>query len=201
MSRGFSAKRALILSAVLCLAIASPLHAERTASNDRRSYTQVIFNLEDEGYQVVELTSTLLGRVRIVARNKVHLREVVVSRATGEIKSDIILKIFTTTQGDPKVSAKTAAAPTGTGSTGSSGSSGGASGGGTSFSGGVSASVGGSGGVSASVGSGGVSASVGGSGGVSAGVGSGGVSAGVGGVSAGVGRGGISAGLGGLLGN
>ncbi len=157
-------KRAIFLSAILFLSIAAPISAQQTASNDRRSYTQVIFNLEDEGYQVTELTTTLLGRVRIIARNSVHLREVVVSRATGEIKSDVILKIFALNSGDAKATTTKSISSTATG--------------GTSFSGG---------GVAASVGSNGVSASIGGNGGVSASVGGGGISAGVGGVSAGLG--------------
>ncbi|SIN90990.1 hypothetical protein [Vannielia litorea] len=142
----------------------------------RQSYTDVIANLENDGYRVVKMTSTMLGRVKIIAQNRVHLREIVVSRSTGEIKHDVILKVFNTNLGDG------AAATTKKSRTGVSVEAGGGGSTGGTTGGGVSASVGGSGGVNASVGSGGVSASVGGSGGVNASAGKGGVSASVGGI-------------------
>ena len=60
----------------------------------QQTYVDVIANLEAAGYTVVETKRTLLGRIRIRARNAVHLREVVVSRATGEVKRDEIVEIF-----------------------------------------------------------------------------------------------------------
>ncbi|MBY6152688.1 hypothetical protein KUV47_05635 [Vannielia litorea] len=145
----------------------------------RQSYTDVIANLEGDGYRVVKMTSTMLGRVKIIAQNKVHLREIVVSRSTGEIKHDVILKVFRKRAED--VTAKRSR-KSGRGTVDV--DTGGGSGGG----GGASVGVGGNDGVSASVGGGGVSASVGGSGGVSASVGGGGVSASVGGVGVSIGN-------------
>ncbi len=63
-------------------------------------YTDVLVMLERTGYHVVKMDSTLLGRVRILARNREHLREVIVSRSTGEIKRDVILKRFATNNDD-----------------------------------------------------------------------------------------------------
>ncbi len=144
----------------------------------RQSYTDVIANLEGDGYRVVKMTSTMLGRVKIIAQNKVHLREIVVSRSTGEIKHDVILKVFRKRAED--VTAKRSRkSGRGTVDVDTGGGSGG---------GGASVGVGGNDGVSASVGGGGVSASVGGSGGVSASVGGGGVSASVGGVGVSIGN-------------
>lgn len=164
---------AILLSAIATAALPTPAAAQQAG------YTQVIFNLENDGYRVVEMTTTLLGRVRIVARNKIHLREIVVSRATGEIKSDIILQIFAVADGGAsattsKVKGAVPGVPgvTGPGTT--------------------------PGGTTVSAGPGGVSASTGGA---SVGVGSGGVSVGLGGTSVGVGPGGISGTVGGLLGN
>jgi len=62
----------------------------------QQTYLDVMANLEAAGYTVVETKTTFLGRVQITARNATHLREVVVSRATGEVKSDVILETFAT---------------------------------------------------------------------------------------------------------
>jgi len=154
----------------------------------RQSYTDVIATLERNGYRVVNMSSTLLGRVKIQARNRVHLREIVVSRSTGEIKHDVILKVYRRVKEGSEAHKRLqrrareaeAAGNSGGGSSGS-GSSGGSSGG-------VSVGVGGGngGGASVSVGgdTGGVSVDVGGGGGggVSVDVGGGGVSANVGGI-------------------
>ena len=60
----------------------------------QQTYSDVIAQLQDVGYRIVEVKSTFLGRIRILARNKVHLREVIVSRSTGEIKRDVILELI-----------------------------------------------------------------------------------------------------------
>lgn len=150
----------------------------------RQDYTDVVRMLERNGYLIVKMTSTMLGRVKITASNRAHLREVVVSRSTGEIKHDVILQVYTPRHLVKRRSNAEEAANQGLG--------GGVSLGGGS--GGVSVDLGGSsGGVSANVSSGGVSASVGGSGGLSADVST------DNGISAGVGLGGVSVGIG--LGN
>ena len=60
----------------------------------QQTYVSVIGNLETNGYAVVDLETTLLGRIKIVAQNSAHVRELVVSRSTGEIMSDRILRIL-----------------------------------------------------------------------------------------------------------
>lgn len=58
------------------------------------SYVDVIANLEGTGYQIVDMRSTFLGRIKLRARNAIHMREIVVSRSTGEILSDVIIAIY-----------------------------------------------------------------------------------------------------------
>lgn len=60
----------------------------------QQTYVDVVGMLERSGYRVVDMKSTFLGRIRIRAKNREHLREVVVSRSTGEIKSDQIIRVF-----------------------------------------------------------------------------------------------------------
>lgn len=60
------------------------------------TYLDVIASLENTGYQIVDMRSTFLGRIKLRARNTAHLREVVVSRSTGEILSDVIVQVFGT---------------------------------------------------------------------------------------------------------
>ncbi len=155
--------RRLFCSVILLVAIATAA-LPTPAAAQQSGYTQVIFNLEHDGYRVVEMTTTLLGRMRIVARNKIHLREIVVSRATGEIKSDLILQVFAVAEGGAS------AAPTKLKGTVPNVPGPGTTGGGTTVS---------AGGASVGVGSGGVSVGLGGT---SVGIGSGGISGKVGGL-------------------
>jgi hypothetical protein len=60
----------------------------------QQNYLDVMANLEAAGYTILETKRTLLGRVKITARNSAHLREVVVSRSTGEVKRDEIVQVF-----------------------------------------------------------------------------------------------------------
>lgn len=76
-----------------------------------QNYTLVIAMLEDTGYRVTSMKSTLLGRLKIRAQNREHIREVVVSRSTGEIKSDRIVKVFHNTD-DDRAAPGAATAPT-----------------------------------------------------------------------------------------
>ncbi len=57
-------------------------------------YLDVIDALDQEGYQILSVTTTLLNRVRIQARNDMHLREIVISRASGTILRDAILERY-----------------------------------------------------------------------------------------------------------
>ncbi|WP_457935419.1 hypothetical protein [Mesorhizobium sp. 10J20-29] len=60
----------------------------------QQSYLDVMANLEAAGYVIDSTKTTFLGRVQITAHNRQHQREIVVSRATGEIKSDVITELF-----------------------------------------------------------------------------------------------------------
>ena len=76
--------------------VSANANAGVTLVAQQQTYLDVMANLEAAGYTVVETKTTFLGRVQITARNAAHLREVVVSRATGEVKSDVILETFAT---------------------------------------------------------------------------------------------------------
>lgn len=99
---------------------AAPAGAEMQLA--QRTYADVIVGLENSGYEVVEMTTTFLGRARIVARSPEHLREVVVSRSTGAIKSDVILESYTEAEASGGVAVSTDG--TGAGAGGSGGLSG-----------------------------------------------------------------------------
>ena len=59
-----------------------------------RTYLDVIASLEAEGYKINDVRTTWLGRIKVMAQSTLNLREVVVSRATGEIMSDIIHEVY-----------------------------------------------------------------------------------------------------------
>lgn len=59
-----------------------------------QSYLTVIDMLESTGYRVVDMKSTLLGRLKVRARNRQHMRELVISRSTGEVMSDRIIRVY-----------------------------------------------------------------------------------------------------------
>ncbi len=59
-----------------------------------QTYLDVVAQLEQRGYAIDSVERTLLGRMMIRARNKVHLRELVVSRHTGEVMHDTIVRVF-----------------------------------------------------------------------------------------------------------
>lgn len=63
-----------------------------------RDYTDVVRGLEAVDYQIEDVTTTLLGRTRIMASNGEHLREVIVSRTTGEVLSDLVLDVAPTAE-------------------------------------------------------------------------------------------------------
>lgn len=119
-------KRSLPLAILLAAAPVSLAFAQTAAETSadgslvlmaqQQSYLDVMANLEAAGYVVDSTKTTFLGRVQITAHNLQHRRQVVVSRATGEIKSDIITEYFegsTDTALDAAVS-DAAAAETGT---------------------------------------------------------------------------------------
>lgn len=51
---------------------------------------EVVWLLRSEGYEVTEISRTLLGRIRIEATNGAFDREVIISRSTGEIRYDSV---------------------------------------------------------------------------------------------------------------
>ena len=89
----------------------------------QQTYVSVIGNLETNGYAVVDLKTTLLGRVKIVAQNSAHVRELVVSRSTGEIMSDRIVRILDESEGSTAQTRAAGSAATNTGSGEQSGAS------------------------------------------------------------------------------
>lgn len=87
-----------------------------------RTEAQVIAALELQGYEISDTRRSLLGRVIITAQNDVHVREIVMSRATGEILSDQVVDLMANT--DAQTSGTTTAdTETGSASTGTSVSS------------------------------------------------------------------------------
>ncbi|TQM94763.1 hypothetical protein [Roseinatronobacter monicus] len=66
-------------------------------------YIAVLQTLEQRGYSIVEVSSTLLNRLRIWAENNVHRREIVVSRANGRILRDVIVETYKNAGADPQV--------------------------------------------------------------------------------------------------
>ncbi|TVQ00225.1 MAG: hypothetical protein EA338_05720 [Roseinatronobacter sp.] len=66
-------------------------------------YIAVLQTLEQRGYSIVEVSSTLLNRLRIWAENNVHRREIVVSRANGRILRDVIVETYENAGADPQV--------------------------------------------------------------------------------------------------
>lgn len=60
-------------------------------------HLDVIEALEAGGYAVLSVREMLLNRVRIRARNALHLREIVISRASGSILRDVVLETYVAT--------------------------------------------------------------------------------------------------------
>ncbi|MCR8723394.1 hypothetical protein [Frigidibacter sp. ROC022] len=70
----------------------TPVHAGDQSAEP--TYVQVVASLQNDGFTIDKISRTFLGRIRIVASNSKVVREVVVSRNTGEIKSDMIIKVI-----------------------------------------------------------------------------------------------------------
>lgn len=68
--------------------------AQLTFDVAQNSHLDVIAQLEAVGYTILDTKTTLLGRIHIYAKNDAHVREVVVSRWTGEVKYDLIVETF-----------------------------------------------------------------------------------------------------------
>lgn len=87
-----------------------------------RSANDVIVQLRDAGFTINAVTRTFLGRVRIEASNDTTVREVVVSRSTGEILSD---RVNTRAEASGGASGNASGGPSATGTTASGGIAGG----------------------------------------------------------------------------
>lgn len=83
MTKPCSSRRAMVLALLLALP-APPSAAE--------SVRDMIKILESEGFVVTDIGHTILGRVRIEAVTDGYLREVILSRSTGEIRQDAIFR-------------------------------------------------------------------------------------------------------------
>ncbi len=93
------------LALVLVVALASAGHADpasrvagfdivRVQHNPQWRYIDILEALDSEGYTIVSVTDTLLNRVKIRARSRQHLREIVVSRASGQILRDAVIETY-----------------------------------------------------------------------------------------------------------
>jgi len=76
VTRSFSI---LITSALM--AFGSPVHAQSIQDS-------IVMQLQEQGYTDIVVNRTLLGRVRVVARNQTYERELVFNPTTGELLRD-----------------------------------------------------------------------------------------------------------------
>ncbi|GGH50315.1 hypothetical protein GVY41_05360 [Frigidibacter albus] len=93
------------LASALAIALAPAGHADpasrvagfdtfRVQHNPQWRYIDILEALDGEGYTIVSVTDTLLNRVKIRARSREHLREIVVSRASGQILRDAVIETY-----------------------------------------------------------------------------------------------------------
>lgn len=90
----------LVLALAAAPALADPasrvagLDVFRVQSSPQWRYIEILEALDTEGYTIISVTDTLLNRVKIRARNSQHLREIVVSRASGQILRDAVIETY-----------------------------------------------------------------------------------------------------------
>lgn len=72
----------LAAAGILAAGFATGTPAQNSGTED------VVWLLRSEGYEITEISRTLLGRIRIAATNGTFDREVIISRSTGEIRYD-----------------------------------------------------------------------------------------------------------------
>ena len=63
------------------MAFGSPVHAQSIQDS-------IVMQLQEQGYTDIIVNRTLLGRVRVVARNQTYERELVFNPTTGELLRD-----------------------------------------------------------------------------------------------------------------
>ena len=78
-------RRRLLIGTVSTLALATPALAQ-----DDRATRQVVRQLERQGFRIVQINRTLLGRVRVVARRGDLTREIVLDPRNGQILRDYV---------------------------------------------------------------------------------------------------------------
>lgn len=78
--------RGILRAGLLGLALASAPEARAQAQVSQA----FIERLRAEGYESISIGRTLLGRIRIVARDATRQREIVVNPATGELLRDYV---------------------------------------------------------------------------------------------------------------
>ena len=71
----------LLLTSAAAASVAFPAHADYVNS--------VRDQLSQQGYRQISVSSTLLGRTRIVAKSKSGTREIIMNPRTGEILRDL----------------------------------------------------------------------------------------------------------------
>lgn len=77
----FGTKSLSILITSALLAFGAPVHAQSIQDS-------IVMQLQEQGYTNIVVNRTLLGRVRVVARNQTHERELVFNPTTGELLRD-----------------------------------------------------------------------------------------------------------------
>lgn len=77
----FGNKSLSIIATTAVLAFGAPAYAQSFQDN-------IVMQLEEQGYTDIVVSRTLLGRLRVVAQNKTHERELVFNPTTGELLRD-----------------------------------------------------------------------------------------------------------------
>lgn len=72
----------------------SSLDAIADLPDPQGRFARAVQALDREGYRITSVRRTMLNRALIRAENAVHLREVVISRASGQILRDVIIEDF-----------------------------------------------------------------------------------------------------------
>ena len=98
----FKHRRALALSAAIVLTMTTAAVAQSksagssgtqtaTVEFSETSYQRTLQKLKREGFKIISIKKSFLGRIRILALKNNNLREIIISRSTGEIKRDAII--------------------------------------------------------------------------------------------------------------
>lgn len=92
-------KSLLILMICVMATLSTPLAAQSSNGTanvvelelvQARTLDDLLIQLQNAGYSIDDITRTFLGRIRVLASDATTTREVVMSRTTGEIFSDVV---------------------------------------------------------------------------------------------------------------